>query len=93
MNYCYVLLSERAGNFYIGSTRDLRQRVKERDAGRVHSTAYRCPLRLVYYEASWSAYDAQRRERYLKSRRGGRYLKQSRTSWLREIRSGKLERH
>jgi putative endonuclease len=93
MNYCYVLVSERDGNFYIGSTRDLRQRLKEHDAERVHSTAYRRHLRLVYYEASLSAYDAQRRERYLKSGRGGRYLKQRLTSWLTEIRSAKLERH
>ncbi len=93
MNYCYVLVSERDGNFYIGSAGDLRQRLKEHSAGRVHSTAYRRPLRLVYYEASLSAYDAQRRERYLKSGRGGRYLKQRLTSWLTEIRSTKLERH
>jgi len=93
MSCCYVLLSERDGNFYIGSTRDLRPRVSEHDAERVHSTAYRRPLRLVYDEASLSAYDAQRRERDLKSGRGGRYLKQRLTSWLTEIRSGKLERH
>ncbi len=93
MNYSYVLLSERDGKFYIGSTGDLRERLREHNAGRVRSTAYRRPLRLVYYEACLSAQDARRRERYLKSGRGGRYLRQRLTSWLSETRSNKLERH
>lgn len=93
MNYSYVLLSERDGKFYVGSTSDLRQRLREHNAGRVRSTAYRRPLRLVYYEACLSSQDAHRRERYLKSGRGGRYLKQRLASWLLEIGSNKLERH
>jgi len=93
MNYSYVLRSERDEKFYIGSTGDLRHRLKEHHGGRVHSTAYRRPLRLVYYEACLSAADAQRRERYLKSGRGGRYLRQRLASWLSEIQSNKLERH
>ena len=93
MNYSYVLLSERDGKFYIGSTGDLRERLQEQNTGRVCSTAYRRPLRLAYYEACLSAQDAHRRERYLKSGRGGRYLKQRLASWLSEIRSNKLERH
>src|SRR5258708_4470999 len=39
------------------------------------------------------AHDARQRERYLKTGRGGRYLKQRLASWLSEIRSNKLERH
>jgi putative endonuclease len=93
MNYSYVLRSERDEKFYIGSTGDLRQRLQEHISGRVHSTAYRRPLRLVYYEACLSAADAYRRERYLKSGRGGRYLRQRLASWLSDIRSNKLERH
>jgi len=93
MNFSYVLLSERDDRFYIGSTGDLRERLQQHHAGRVHSMAYRCPVRLVYYEACLSVQDARRRERYLKSGRGGRYLKQRLASWLSEIRSGKLERH
>ncbi|PYP71752.1 MAG: hypothetical protein DMD41_11295 [Gemmatimonadetes bacterium] len=44
----YVLLSERDGRFYTGSTGDLRARFRDHNAGRVHSTAYRRPLRLLY---------------------------------------------
>jgi predicted GIY-YIG superfamily endonuclease len=49
MNYSYVLLSDRDGNFYIGSTGDLRARLLKHNSGAVRSTAYRRPLRLIYY--------------------------------------------
>jgi putative endonuclease len=93
MKYSYVLVSEKDGKFYIGSTGDLRERLQEHHKGRVRSTAYRRPLRLIYYEGCLSVDDAFRRERYLKTGRGGRYLKQRLASWLSEIRSSKLERH
>ena len=93
MHYTYVLLSEADGRFYMGATRDLKQRFPEHGAGRVESTAYRRPLRLVYYEACMSPDDAFRRERDLKSGRGGRYLRQRLISSLPSIRSIKLERH
>ena len=93
MKYSYVLLSDRDGKFHIGSTGDLRERLQQHDKGQVRSTAYRRPLRLIYYEGCLSADDARRRERYLKTGRGGRYLKQRLASWLSEIRSNKLERH
>jgi putative endonuclease len=93
MKYSYVLLSEKDGEFYIGSTGDLRERLQEHNKGRVRSTAYRRPLRLIYYEGCLSLDDACRRERYLKTGRGGRYLKQRLASWLSEIRGNKLERH
>jgi putative endonuclease len=93
MKYSYVLLSDRDGRFYVGSTGDLRQRLREHNACRVHSMAYRRPMRLVYYEACWNLRDARCRERYLKSGRGGRFLKQRLASWLSVVGSNKLERH
>jgi putative endonuclease len=93
MKYSYVLLSEKDGEFYIGSTGDLRVRLQQHNKGSVRSTSYRRPLRLIYYEGCLSADDARRRERYLKTGRGGHYLRQRLASWLTEIRSQKLERH
>ncbi len=61
MNYSYVLLSERDWKFYIGSTGDLRERLQQHNKGQVRSTAYRRPLRLIYYEGCLSADDARRR--------------------------------
>lgn len=92
MNHSYVLLSERDGKFYIGSTGNLRERLEKHNSGGVRSTAYRHPLRLIYYEACSSLQDAYRRERYLKSGRGGRYLKQRLACSLAEVHSSKLER-
>ena len=93
MTYAYVLLSDQDGRFYSGSTGDLRARLQKHNSGAERSTASRRPLRLIYYEGCLSIDDARRRERYLKSGRGGRYLKQRLASWLAEIRSSKLERH
>jgi putative endonuclease len=93
MNYSYVLLSEQDGKFYIGSTGGLRARLQKHSSDVVRSTAHRWPLRLIYYEGCLSIDDARRRERYLKTGRGGHNLKQRLASWLADIRSNKLERH
>jgi putative endonuclease len=93
MNYTYVLLSEADGRLYIGVTSDLRNRIKLHATGRVQSTAYRRPLKFIYYEAGLSADDAYRRERFLKTGKGGRYLKNRLTSSLSTLRKKKLERH
>jgi putative endonuclease len=75
MVYVYLLISEKDGNFYTGSTRDLKRRLKEHNNGQVVSTGKRLPLRLIYYEACINEKDARAREKYLKSGMGKRYLK------------------
>ncbi len=92
MNYTYVLLSERDGRFYTGSTTDLRARVRSHAAGRVGSTASRAPLVLIYYEACVDLDDARRRERFLKTGKGKRYLNNRLVGYLSAIRRNKLER-
>jgi len=75
MFYTYVLLSKKDNLFYTGYTLDLRNRLKEHTEGKVHSTRYRLPVTLIYYEACMNKEDAKRRERTLKSGRGKAYLK------------------
>jgi putative endonuclease len=75
MHYVYVLQSKVDGQFYTGCTADLRKRFDEHNDGRVLSTRERRPLKLIYYEASLSADDAFRREKYLKTSYGKRFLK------------------
>lgn len=75
MYYVYLLLSENDGNFYTGSTIDLRCRIEEHNCGKVESTFNRRPLKLIYYEACISEADAKRRERYLKSGMGKKYIR------------------
>ncbi|MFQ6023417.1 MAG: GIY-YIG nuclease family protein [Acidiferrobacterales bacterium] len=75
MYYTYVLQSQKDGNLYVGYTMDLRKRVLAHNSGRISSTRYRSPFRLVYYEACRVQSDALRREKYLKTAYGKRYLK------------------
>jgi putative endonuclease len=93
VKYTYVLLSERDGRFYTGSTTDLRARVQAHADGRVRSTAHTAPLVLIYYEACVDLDDARRRERFLKTGKGKRYLNNRLATFLSAIRRDKLERH
>jgi putative endonuclease len=72
--YTYVLESERDENLYIGTTTNLNQRLKEHNKGYSFSTKFRRPFRLIYVEACLNGQDAARRERYLKTTQGRRFL-------------------
>lgn len=73
--FTYVILSEKDGKFYTGTTGDLNKRIEYHNKGLVVSTKYRLPVKLIYFEACLSKEDAFRRERYLKTGMGKRYLK------------------
>ena len=93
MHYTYVLYSESDREWYTGATSDLKARVREHAEGRVRSTAPRRPLVLAYYEACLNREDAFRREGYLKTGRGKRYLKQRLGQWRVSFSREKLDRH
>jgi len=73
--YVYILQSEKDGNFYTGYTKDLRERLKLHNEGKVSSTKNRRPFNLIYFEGCFNQQDATRREKYLKSGNGKIYLK------------------
>lgn len=50
MHYVYLLFSEKDLGYYIGSTRDVTTRFSEHSLGRVKSTSFRRPLKLIYFE-------------------------------------------
>jgi putative endonuclease len=75
MFYVYVLMSLEDKKFYIGCTRDLRERIRAHNSGQVESTRKRLPMKLIYYEACLDEKDAFHREKYLKTTYGRRYLK------------------
>ncbi len=66
MFYVYVIRSKSDGKSYIGSTTDLKRRLKEHNDGDVKSTRPRRPLELLYYEAYKVEKDARLREAALK---------------------------
>ena len=73
--YVYVLRSIADRQFYVGLTDNLPKRLQEHNAGRVSSTKQRVPFELLYWEGSLNRSDAARREKYLKTAWGKRYLK------------------
>ena len=85
MFYVYVLRSDKDGLLYTGATGDLKARLEEHKAGRVTSTKNRLPVGLIYYEACLSQTDAFRREKYLKTGPGKRYLKNRLKDWLESL--------
>ncbi len=66
MYYVYTLRSGKDDKLYIGSTSNLKKRLKEHKEGRVQSTSYRRPLELIYYEAYKEEGVARKREKLLK---------------------------
>lgn len=73
--YTYVLLSEKGGMFYTGTTNNLKKRLAEHNNGLNGSTKSRIPFKLIYAESCTNKDDAFRRERYLKTGKGKRYLR------------------
>ena len=82
MYYTYVLHSMKDNGFYVGFTKDLKQRFEQHQRGEVRSTKNRLPLNLIYYEACLMQEDATRRERYLKTYNGRMFLKKRLKSYL-----------
>jgi len=82
MYYVYVLQSDVDNNLYTGSTPDLEKRFAKHCNGQVKSTKGRRPLRLIYHEACLEKDDAIRREKYLKTGMGKRYLRNRLTGCL-----------
>ena len=82
MNYVYVLKSLKDGKFYVGWTKNLKLRLYQHNKGLINSTRKRRPLKLIYYEACLNKYDAIKREKYLKTAWGKRYIKNRLKNYL-----------
>lgn len=82
MNYVYIL-SLNNKHLYTGHTANLKRRITEHKIGKVRSTNKKQP-QLIHYEAYLLRSDAERRERYLKTTEGKRFLKQQIRDLLQE---------
>ena len=74
MYYVYVLQSLTFNTRYVGSTADIEMRLIEHNSGRVLYTKGRKPWKLIYSEEFTTRSDARRRELFLKSGQGRKYL-------------------
>lgn len=72
----YVLQSLKDSNLYIGCTSNLNNRLKHHNSGNVKSTKYRKPLRLIYKEIYYNKYIAYKQERYYKTPKGKKEIKE-----------------
>ena len=72
----YVLLGNDGAWMYKGSARDLRERITDHIAGRVARTRNRRPLQLIHFEYATDYTEARKRENWLKSGQGRKWLKE-----------------
>jgi len=70
MYYVYVLRSERTGRRYVGSCRDIDERLRRHNAGHSKATRHGIPWALAYSEAYPTRTEAMSRERYFKTGKG-----------------------
>jgi len=84
MYYIYILLLNNK-QLYTGYTENLKRRIAEHKTGHVEFTSQRLPVSLIHYEAYLLKSDARRREKYLKTTEGKRFLKQQIKDLLEKI--------
>ncbi len=72
--WVYILQSDASGQYYVGSTGDLRDRVARHPAGRVAATRNRGPWTVVYAEEFPRWGTAVVRERAIKARKSRAYV-------------------
>jgi putative endonuclease len=73
--YVYILQSLKDNKYYIGSTSDVDKRLKFHNTGLQRSTRNRKPFKLVYKEQLPNKTDALKREKQIKSFKGGKAFK------------------
>ncbi len=73
--FVYILKSEKDLRYYVGYTSDLEKRLAYHNSGKQRHTRHRRPFRLVYYEEFDTKTKALKRERQIKSYKGGAAFK------------------
>ncbi|MCP9751483.1 GIY-YIG nuclease family protein [Ferruginibacter sp. HRS2-29] len=74
--YTYILKSVKDDGYYHGHTKDLENRLKKHNGGKVRSTKSRIPFVLHYHEIFDSKSAAYQREMFFKSAEGKKYLRE-----------------
>ena len=73
-HFVYILYSEKASRYYIGSTSNPEERIQRHNAGATPSTKNGRPWKIVYSEICSSKTEALKRENYLKRMKSRLYL-------------------
>ncbi|HRY82956.1 MAG TPA: GIY-YIG nuclease family protein [Candidatus Moranbacteria bacterium] len=72
--FIYVIKSKIYKTRYIGSTSDVLKRLKEHNSKKCRYTSGRTPWELIYKEAFKTRSEAMKREKFLKSGQGRKWL-------------------
>lgn len=71
MYYFYILQSKKNGKLYLGSTPDLKERIKSHNNGENKATKPNVPYELIFYSGFTNKQDAINCEQYFKTTAGG----------------------
>jgi len=74
MYYVYVIKSQSHDTRYVGTTDDIYKRLNEHNLGKCRYTSGRRPWRLIYKEKYPTRGEAMKREKFLKSGQGRKFL-------------------
>lgn len=72
--YVYILQSELDGSYYVGSTKDLDERLHRNNQGRSQHTKVKRPWKLVYYKEFSDRSSAVKRENQIKRRKDKEFI-------------------
>ncbi len=75
MTYKVYAIKNKKGRIYIGLTKNINQRLKDHNSGKVFSTKGYRPWDLFYNEFCTDRIKARKREKFLKSGCGKEFLK------------------
>ena len=75
MFYIYILKSSISKKHYIGPTNDLERRLFEHNSGKVKSTKAYKPWEMIYTKLFYTRNEAFKREKQIKSYKGGEAFK------------------
>ena len=70
-HYVYILQSLKDNRYYIGETRNVEERLGSHNLGKQRSTRNRIPFRLILVEEFPNREEALKREKQIKSWKGG----------------------
>jgi len=73
--YVYVLKSKVAKKSYVGMTSNIERRLEEHNSGKNFYTKRYLPWEILHMEEFVNLEEARKREKYLKSTSGRRFLK------------------
>ena len=82
MFYVYLLESLNDRSWYIGYSADLKKRFTSHNKGENAATRIKKPWKLIYYEAYLDRIDAKKRERFLKSGSGRKFLRRQLNNYI-----------